>query len=283
MSTHAWRLQCPRQPYLVLTTEHYYKLTVMQHGISHFFSFQTGADYRKNQVTMIPDASISLYFFYGETYRNGFFYGTKAETQPFQIPKGIHVFGVRFQPGFSPSLQKPMRCAQFYNRAVPFEAVYEDCKIASELMQTMDFLYQVALFLSWYNELYARNKERNTENVPLSYMKRAILESGGNVRMLEIASESGHTVRYLREMFFRETGLSPKKYARIIRLQETMQSLHLDRQHDYANYAIDLGYSDQSHMIREFREFMHITPQKYVEMLQEKHYNQRLVELRSSS
>lgn len=282
MPNHAWRLSCPRQPYLVLTTDQYYKLTVKQYGISHFFSFQTGGSFEKNQVILIPDASITLYFFCGDIYHNSFFYGTKTEARIFQIPKFIHVFGVRFEPGFNPALEKEMRYAQFYDYAVPFETVYEGMNPAMEILHSTDFLHQIALFLTWYAEIYEEKCSDNAKNVPLAHMKRSIIESGGSAKMLNIAKESGHTVRYLREMFFRETGISPKKYARIIRLQETMESLHLGTHKDYANDAMVLGYSDQSHMIREFREFIHLTPQKYVEMLQREQYNKRLVELRSN-
>lgn len=60
-------------------------------------------------------------------------------------------------------------------------------------------------------------------------------------------------------LFNAHVGMMPKEYARIVRFQKAMKWLqHQPR--NYADMASVCGYSDQSHLIREFRLFSGTTP-----------------------
>ena len=64
------------------------------------------------------------------------------------------------------------------------------------------------------------------------------------------------------ERLFNELiGANPKEYARIVRFQKSLKLL----QHDFENInlaqlAYQCGYADQSHFIREFKQFSGYTP-----------------------
>lgn len=67
------------------------------------------------------------------------------------------------------------------------------------------------------------------------------------------------------ERLFREcVGMNPKEYGRIVRLQRALRMIQLESR-DYAGIAYANGYADQSHFIREFREFSSLTPKQLVE------------------
>lgn len=62
------------------------------------------------------------------------------------------------------------------------------------------------------------------------------------------------------ERVFRHTvGMNPKEYARIARFQKALWHIQQGEE-DYAGIAAESGYSDQSHLIREFRTFSRHTP-----------------------
>lgn len=66
------------------------------------------------------------------------------------------------------------------------------------------------------------------------------------------------------ERLFREcVGMNPKEYGRIARFQHALRMMQLGS-HDYADIAYANGYADQSHFIREFRQFSSLTPKQLV-------------------
>lgn len=61
---------------------------------------------------------------------------------------------------------------------------------------------------------------------------------------------------------FREyVGMNPKEYGRIARFQRALRMMQLGSR-DYADIAYSNGYSDQSHFIRDFRQFSGMTPKQ---------------------
>lgn len=61
---------------------------------------------------------------------------------------------------------------------------------------------------------------------------------------------------------FREyVGMNPKEYGRIARFQRALRMMQLGSR-DYAYIAYSNGYSDQSHFIRDFRQFSGMTPKQ---------------------
>ena len=64
---------------------------------------------------------------------------------------------------------------------------------------------------------------------------------------------------------FREyVGMNPKEYGRIARFQRALRMMQLGSL-DYVGIAYASGYSDQSHFIRDFRQFSGMTPKRLVE------------------
>lgn len=64
--------------------------------------------------------------------------------------------------------------------------------------------------------------------------------------------------RQLRRDFLGAVGVGPKHFQRLVRFQRTLRSMLLDSPD--AGGAQDLGYSDQSHQVREFTAFTGSTP-----------------------
>jgi AraC-like DNA-binding protein len=86
-----------------------------------------------------------------------------------------------------------------------------------------------------------------------------ILECRGCISMDQVAHAAGVSNRQLERKFLSEVGLGPKLFSRILRFQQVFQAI--DRQNpNWAEIAIDCGYYDQAHLIRDFRAFAHESP-----------------------
>lgn len=87
----------------------------------------------------------------------------------------------------------------------------------------------------------------------------AILRAHGRVSIDALAQELGVHRRSLERRFERHVGLAPKSLARIARFQRVFQCT-LDARVAWADVALDCGYFDQAHLIRDFRELAGETP-----------------------
>jgi methylphosphotriester-DNA--protein-cysteine methyltransferase len=78
-------------------------------------------------------------------------------------------------------------------------------------------------------------------------------------RIAAVAQQLGLSTRHLERTFRREVGLTPKHYARLVRFRRMLAAL--DRADPrWADLAADSGYSDQPHLVREFRELTGLAP-----------------------
>jgi len=89
----------------------------------------------------------------------------------------------------------------------------------------------------------------------------AALERG--MRVSEVAARLGLLPRTLERRFSARVGLTPKRYARVRRLQQTMRTIRNSQACDWSSLAAQHGYCDQSHLVHEFRELADITPTDY--------------------
>jgi len=86
--------------------------------------------------------------------------------------------------------------------------------------------------------------------------------AGPTVR--EAAKYLGLSQRRFIQIFKDEVGLTPKLFSRIQRFQQTRTFIQHNPSINWADLAVDLGYFDQSHLIREFLEFSGLSPTDYI-------------------
>ena len=75
----------------------------------------------------------------------------------------------------------------------------------------------------------------------------------------QLANEAGVSSRQLERRFLREVGVGPKLLGRIIRFQQVFRAVE-HRNAAWAEVAVECGYYDQAHLIRDFNQFAQQTP-----------------------
>ena len=89
----------------------------------------------------------------------------------------------------------------------------------------------------------------------------------GGPKVRETAKYLGLSQRRFIQLFKTEVGLTPKLFSRIQRFQQTRAHIQQNPSPNWAAVALDLGYFDQSHLIREFLEFSDLSPTQYLRQL----------------
>jgi AraC-like DNA-binding protein len=108
-------------------------------------------------------------------------------------------------------------------------------------------------------EQYLMTRYRPTEpHAVVSAALRAIAAAAGAIRVRALAQDLGVSQDALEKHFRRIVGATPKQFATIVRLR---QAVDLSRQSpSLTALALDAGYYDQSHFIRDFRAITGATP-----------------------
>jgi AraC-like DNA-binding protein len=79
----------------------------------------------------------------------------------------------------------------------------------------------------------------------------------------DLARDAGLSRRRFIELFNREVGLTPKLFSRIRRFQHALLLARRKPAPEWAQLALDAGYCDQSHLIRDFIAFAGISPAQF--------------------
>jgi AraC-like DNA-binding protein len=87
-----------------------------------------------------------------------------------------------------------------------------------------------------------------------------LVTTGGAVPISQLASEVGWSHRHLIARFRQQVGLGPKTAARLVRFDGVWRQLDEGRPLDWGLVAAEVGYADQAHLVREFRQFTGTTP-----------------------
>ena len=86
--------------------------------------------------------------------------------------------------------------------------------------------------------------------------------------MRKLARDAGLSDRRFIEVFRAEVGLNPKLFNRIARFQGVLEKVDPLPEPAWEQVALEYGYFDQSHLIRDFVEFSGFQPGRLFSMAQ---------------
>jgi AraC-like DNA-binding protein len=89
----------------------------------------------------------------------------------------------------------------------------------------------------------------------------AALRAGASVS--HVALRLGLSLRTLERRFSAQVGITPKRFARVHRLQRVLRAVRLSSKPDWCVLAAEHGYTDQAHLIHDFQDIAGITPTEY--------------------
>lgn len=171
------------------------------------------------------------------------------------------IIAVHFKPGCAfPFFRIPAR--EFSDIHVGLEALWGS--FARELRERLCAATSVrARFRLLEEALVARLREPSgTRGVVSAALARVDTMQSG-LRVGDLAESFQLSSRHFIQLFSAQVGLTPKLYARIRRFQQLLDATNHQAVHDWAALAVECGYYDQSHMIRDFRAFSGLNPLEF--------------------
>jgi AraC-like DNA-binding protein len=87
-----------------------------------------------------------------------------------------------------------------------------------------------------------------------------LIATGGTLTIGDLQREIGWSHKHLIRRFTEQVGVTPKLAARMIRFEGVLDRMRREPRPDWARLAVETGYADQAHLIRDFGEFAGTTP-----------------------
>jgi AraC-like DNA-binding protein len=245
----------------------------MANFIKCFWTLEAPADEHPEKQRIVPDGCMEMIFHYGDKYKQ-YLDETSAIIQPRcfvfgQITSPLDIaptgatgiFAVRFHPdGFTPFASQPIHAME--NRAVPLEELFgqEGGQLANAVLKASGTPERIATVQGFLEQ---RLTLPQTIDCIAKKSVAAMLELNGQVQVDELSERLNINRRQLERRFASVIGLSPKQLAKIIRLQATLKMLDNKHFTSLTSLAYENGYFDQTHFIKDFKEFTGVSPSQF--------------------
>ncbi|WP_142716907.1 helix-turn-helix domain-containing protein [Chryseobacterium rhizoplanae] len=193
-----------------------------------------------------------------------FFYGTLNGYKDFSSKGKFSLIAIVFQPYFLNILLKTS-AKEVRNQIVSVEDVLKD-----KLEAFQEKLFKKINPLAIINDLNVfftefLSEKINTDHHIIASTQQYILQNKGAVSSKDLEKFTGYSERHLERKFEFHMGISPKKYGNIIRLHYFLSLINKSfDDKNMTNLSYEAGFSDQSHLIREFKNNIGLTPKQYL-------------------
>ena len=218
---------------------------------------------------ILPDGRAELIFHYGEPFARRTA-ATRSEVQPRAIvagqitapaclrPLGVAgVAAIRLRPEatglLGPAAGEITDRFEALDRLARTDIVLEELAGAATDRERIDVL-----------ERFLPAVVRAAPRPEVAFAVDRLVRRGGVLSIETLASQTGVARRQLERRFQSDVGLSPKSFARLLRVNRAARLILSEA--SLADVAAACGYFDQAHMSNDFRQLIHRSPHEWQRM-----------------
>lgn len=191
--------------------------------------------------------------------RDVIFMPVSKKAQQVNLASGCQLVGMRFHEGVSAAL-----LGQTFSVATSISETNIDMglpRLAQQLLQGTSRYYRLRLVYRWLI-----NMEDVSTELPTDFLTALrLLQQASSVEAL--VAQIAVSQRQIERQYRKLLDMTPAQYLRLMRVKRTLEYLKEHPQMPLAVLALENGFSDQSHMTREFKEIAAITPLNYLKQL----------------
>lgn len=222
---------------------------------------------------IVPDGCMEMIIHYGDYYTQfrddgssfvqprSFVFGQITKQLEIAPTGTTGIMAIRFHPdGFIPF--STLSVSAMENRAVSLTELYgqEGEQLEKEIINAANHQNRIVIL-----DAFLLKRLTDTKNIDVLTASSVdtLLKLKGQLSVDQLAEQQRTSRRQLERRFAITIGLSPKQLAKIIRLQNTLKSLEQKQFGNLTSLAVENGYFDQAHFIKDFKEFTGMTPKQF--------------------
>jgi len=219
---------------------------------------------------IVPDGRCELIVHVGEPYRE---VGASA-TQPRVVFAGqltrplwleatgpCSVIGARFRPAAARAFVGGSMRRTTDRRVALEEIVPGLARGLAESLACMDPAQRVPALARWIGERVER--ARIVDDLAVTSAADLIEARGGRVDVADLVAGARLGRRQFERRFGDQVGIGPALLATVLRLRRVFDVIEHGGPRPWTDAALEAGYFDQSHLIRDFRRFVGCTPTEF--------------------
>lgn len=194
--------------------------------------------------------------------------GAQTRAGGLELPRAGDYFGIRFYPGalrhfFNLNLGEITD--QFADHQ--FFPCRQFAELHEQVYREANFRERARVCEQWLLKLFTPRAV-----APFERALSLIYQSMGKVKIGRLAATVGCGSRQLNRLFRQHTGLDLKTFAQTIRIQRACERLY-ESPRGSLQIALDLGFFDQSHLIKDFRKRLLMSPGAFFNQFSSDFYN----------
>jgi AraC-like DNA-binding protein len=240
----------------------------LKHVIECFWALESDTDIPEQRPERIlPDGCVEIILNFAAPFAQHNGETTQVQPRNFVVgqmtgpmliaPTGpVQLIGIRFHPGgTAPFFNLPIH--ELTNEVVELPSFAKT--LEAKLLAESTHLPQLTDKVFALEKALTRMLEDSKNDLRVLRIASRIVETSGMIPVDDLAHESGLSSRQLERRFLAEVGLGPKLLSRIIRFQQVFRAVDANEA-SWPIVALDCGYYDQAHLIKDFRQFAQQTP-----------------------
>lgn len=243
--------------------------------VKFYWTLEVPFDINNHKQKIIPDGCIEMTFNLGDKIKrytsdtefifnpNAMVMGQLTKSYYIEPVGNVDTIAICFYPhGFTNFVNIPLE--NLVDKETPIQNIFNEVQ-ANRLEQsiikatsTKERIEIIETFL--LNKL---NEEATIEKIVKTTVN-ALLTTKGSTPINIILKDNLSKRRQLERHFKKQIGISPKQLSKVIRLHATLQMLVSQKPETLTDIAYENEYFDQNHFIKDFKEFVGITPKEFL-------------------
>lgn len=189
--------------------------------------------------------------------------GSKTAYVNVEHPARCHFLSIRFTTnGYYKLLGMPQNefTNQFFNLDDVFDRKIEH--LIPVLQNTLSLEERFQILEKWLNKEFCK---KEIPSKLLSDFVIRYLNQKPDASVKQLTQQTGFTRKHLVCRFKEEAGLTIKEYQKILRIYRLLKQIDKASQISWAKLAGQFGFYDQSHLIKDFKQYTGLTPTDYLD------------------
>ena len=225
---------------------------------------------------VLPDGCVDIMFSFGCPSKFAFGYPSVKDSLTLLLPNiigtmttysevcyngKVSMLGIRFKPvGITAFTRVPVN--EFTNQRIDMtlvetlfdEQFYESLPEKKSMKQRIEHID--AYFAQKLKSIFAPQQQ-------IVYAVNLIQKTKGRLSLAEVASEACLSPRHFERKFKSAVGISPKAFSKVVKFKHAISFLNEHKDESIFSIAVDCGYYDHTHMIKDFKSLSGNTPSFY--------------------
>jgi AraC-like DNA-binding protein len=208
----------------------------------------------------IPFPCVNLVFEAG----NSRVYGVDTGKFVRRIEGAGQVLGIKFRPGaFYPFVKFPI--SQLTDKSLRVETLFSvDAALEHSILTLDDDEKMVEIAEGWLRGLLP---EQDSNIALINQIVDRIIADHTITKVADIVRHIDISKRTIQRLFSQYVGVSPKWVIQRYRLHEAAEQVASGAVVDWPKLALELGYFDQAHFIKDFKSLVGQSPAEYAKRL----------------